>query len=460
MFGESVMTQNFDQQFLSAALGVTPSSSQNSYSRIWTDSRTCQSGDLFAAIPGEAFDGHDYILKAAEAGATGALVSRLDFPHREKLSSSFQLISVHDTIEALRALATLYRTTLPTEIIAVGGSNGKTTTKEIVSFLLGQLHGPQQIFKTKKSENSILGIALSMLQIRSERWAVLEIGIDEPGWMEKHLSLVRPHYGVITTIAEEHLERLKTIEQVAKEELRLLEFLRDAEGGFAANLDSPWIEKARLPTRHVSYALRSRAQLEGSYLAPQTLNCYGIDWLLRLPGEHNAQNLLAALAILKLTHPDLGLSALKTLSQSLKDFRGEPHRGEWYALSNRMEVYDDCYNANPDSMEKALETFQDLSKGKRSLVILGDMLDLGEASASAHRRILNRATVAGFDQVLLFGQRFEHALSTSPLKEAHVRSFGDLNQLPSLIGARPEAILIKGSRGMKLERSLPILESL
>src|SRR5205085_4819711 len=134
---------------------------------------------------------------------------------------------------ALRQMAKAYRSTLKIPIFAVAGSNGKTTTKEWLAFLLKELFSAAEIFKTAKSNNSILGIALSLLEIRKEKMAVIEIGIDEPGWMKKHLEVVSPDFGVITNIGEEHLNRLKNIETVAKEELRLLEYLRKNKKAFA-----------------------------------------------------------------------------------------------------------------------------------------------------------------------------------------------------------------------------------
>ncbi len=455
----------FTRSFLGESLGKSILKGQD-FGRIWIDSRSVQSGDLFAAVPGEKFDGHDFVAAAAQAGALGAIVSKTNFKDKESLPQDFCLIQVPDTTEALRSIAKAHRQRLKCQIFAVAGSNGKTTTKEWVAYLLGLLHGPDQVFKTLKSNNSILGIALTLLQVRSQPYAVIEIGIDEPGWMEKHLEIVQPDAGLITTIEEEHLENLKNIETVAEEELKLLRFLKLKSGKFAANMDSPWISSQSFPSHTLTYSLDGNSDIEGKYVPPRSLLAFGLTFLNPLAGKHNAQNLLAALAAVRLLHPSLNQASLKRLAEQTTKFVGEAHRSLWLEFGRDVRVFDDCYNANPSSMEKALETFVEVSRGCKQKLVLGDMRDLGEARTKAHARILNLAMVSEFDEIFLWGEEFSKAWQAAsklplPSDKLKVSAFTDFESLKKAVRSsiRPaDCYFVKGSRSMGLERILPLFE--
>lgn len=456
----------FKPEFVANALKVPPPKEESK--RVWTDSRSVEPGDLFAAVGGEKFDGHNYVAEAARKGAIGALVTRKDFPGVDQLPPNFSLIQIENTTEALRTLAKAHRERLKTKIFAVAGSNGKTTTKEWIAYLLSDLLGKDNVFKTLKSNNSILGIALSLLQIRNQASAVIEIGIDEPGWMTQHLEVVQPNAGLLTMIGEEHLNRLKNIETVAEEELKLLEYLKSKNRPFAANIDSPFIPAVDLPTGSLTYSLEKTANIEGRYLAPNTLKAFGLSWTNPLPGRHNGQNLLAALAALKIMVPELSISQLRGLAVASATFRGEAHRGLWLTYEKGLRVFDDTYNANPESMERALETFLELSSGCEQTLILGDMLDLGEASERAHMRILNLALVSGAERVYLFGPQFSNAWAQAKRlwpknARTNVEAFSKMEDLQESLKSslkRDECFLLKGSRGMALERALDVFEDL
>lgn len=413
------------------------------------------------AVAGEVFDGHDYVFDSYKKGARLAIVSHLEFKNRDQIPSDFPLISVKDTTEALRQLAASYRSELKAQVFAVAGSNGKTTTKEWIAFLLQEIYGPQKVFKTLKSQNSILGIALSLLQIRDEDFAIIEIGIDEPGWMDQHLQVVAPTHGLITTIAEEHLNKLQTIEKVAQEELKLLEYLKVNKGSFAANLDSIWIKKATYPSSTLTYALDQEADVEGVFAPPQTLNAFGIRWHNPLPGKHNAQNLLAALTALRILRPQISREELLELSKRIHDFRGEAHRSLWLHYANDIRIFDDCYNANPDSMERSLQSYSELTHGCVQHLVLGDMLDLGEATEKSHVRILNLALVLGFDHLYLLGKNFAEARKKVTQLPKTCQSFETHEQVVNAIAQNlkpAHTVFLKGSRGMSLEKILEGLE--
>jgi UDP-N-acetylmuramoyl-tripeptide--D-alanyl-D-alanine ligase len=454
----------FSSEFIGQALNKRVQLSAAA-KRISADSRSFHAGDLFAAIRGETFDGHQFISEAAAKGGVGAIIDR-DLPTDLKLPSSFSLIQVEDVTLALRQLAAAHRVRLKTKLFAVGGSNGKTTTKEWISFLLEKLDGPNQVFKTKKSENSVLGIALSLLQIREERWGVIEIGIDEPGWMDQHLSVVQPDAGLLTMITEEHLAKLISIEVVAEEELKLLHHLKDREKPFAVNQDDSRIAAFPSAPNSLTYGLKRPAMIEGSYVKPQSLHAFGCTWKQALPGVHNAQNLLAALTAVRILKPDLKMDELRALSQSTGEFQGEAHRSLWLQFPQSIQVYDDCYNANPESMEAALRTFLEVSDGCRQKAIWGDMRELGAQSQKAHQRLLNLAAVVNMDEVFLFGPEFarayntlEKSLALSQTKFRVCEEWSDLESAVKKSLSPADTFLVKGSRGMKMERILDLFST-
>jgi len=435
-----------------------------------TDSRHIRPGEIFVAISGEKFDGHDFVAEISTQGALGAIVSKSAIlKDSDKIPSGFPLFQVENTTEALRTIAAAYRKALTIPIIAVGGSNGKTTTKEWIAHLLAnKLENSQKVYKTAKSLNSILGIALSILSIRDEEVAVIEIGIDEPGWMDQHLAVVQPTHGILTTIAEEHLNRLSNIETVAKEELKLFQFLiQKTAGHFAANIDSPYIAKAIseekiISDRLITYGLDGKAMIEGRYLAPHRLHSFGVEWQNPLPGKHNAQNLLAAISMLRLLYPSITRAELMRISESTQNFKGEAHRSRWINSKNDVRIFDDCYNANPSSMEASLQTFIELTDGCHQHVVLGDMLDLGSASDDAHRRILNVVSVLNFDHIYLFGPEFRKAYDGMIRKPENISCFLEMEMLIATLKKNLNAghtVFLKGSRGMALERVLKPFEA-
>lgn len=429
---------------------------------ISTDSRSIKKNEVFVAIEGDLFDGHRFVEEVIAKDALCAVVQKKNIENL-KLGSSVdqkKLIIVDDSIQFLRALAKEYIKELKPKIIAVGGSNGKTTTKELIAHLLKNIQAPESVFKTNKSENSILGIALNLLRLEPHhQFAVVEVGIDEPGWMNKHLELLNPDYGLITCIEEEHLEKLKDLKTVAEEELSLLRFLVKKGGSFAANIDSSFIRLEQLPETNLTYSLELDADIEGRFHSGYFLDCFGKNFKNPLPGKHNAQNLLAALAVIRLLKPDLDLQDIEKVKNSLESFEGEAHRSLYKEYSNSIFVYDDCYNANPNSMENALETFFEITQGIQKFGIIGDMLDLGEKEDSAHRRLINVLSVSDFEKIFLFGDRLAKAAQHSSSKSKKLVLAKNIEELKKLISQNVgsyQAYFVKGSRGMKLERVLEL----
>ncbi|TVQ79059.1 MAG: UDP-N-acetylmuramoyl-tripeptide--D-alanyl-D-alanine ligase [Bradymonadales bacterium] len=424
---------------------------------VSTDSRSLQPGEIFFAISGDRFDGHDFIQQAIDRGAAFCVSSKA----KQRKADPKHCLTVNEPIDSLRELARAYRNTLEIEIIGVGGSNGKTTTKELCAFLLSQLLGNESVFKTAKSENSILGVALSLLRIKSERVAVIEIGIDEPGWMDRHLDLIQPDYGIITSISEEHLEKLNNIERVAQEELKLLQYIEQRGRGFACNRDCSWVSKQVVRVQHLGYSLKAKAEIEGKYLPPNRLSAFGMEWLNPLPGAHNALNLLASLCLLRLLRPDLQKSELKGLVKSLTSFSGEAHRSRLLRFEPNLLVFDDSYNANPASMAAALESFSEVSEGYEKIAVLGDMRELGDRSQEAHRALINRLSVGDLHKIFLIGPEMTKARSGLP-KDSRIKVFDDIETLTNSLRqsiTKNQSFLFKASRGLQLEVCLKVFEN-
>lgn len=420
-----------------------------------TDTRALKPGEVFVAIKGDQFDGNHFVEQALKQGAAFVICE-----NSSKLDGE---VVVHDSVEFLREAAQLKRSTFENvQIFAVAGSNGKTTTKEFLSYLCQLCFGEENVYKTLKSENSVLGLAMNLLRIEDHHQvAILEVGIDEPGWMKKHLELMQPNFGIITTIQEEHLHKLKNIETVANEELQLLYYIVKSNGGFAANLDSEWIRLEEMPKNHLSYSLERRADIEGGFRSPGILSAFGVEWANPLSGKHNAQNLLAALTALRLLKTDLKRTDLEFLSQNIKYFKGEAHRSKYFETGNAVFVYDDCYNANPSSMEAALQTYLELSEGLHRIAVLGEMKELGSSSTASHTRILNLALVSGFEKIFCYGEEFKKAMDLSKSPAESLSYFDSMEELKKAVQesiSSYQSYFIKGSRGNRLERLLDLFE--
>jgi UDP-N-acetylmuramoyl-tripeptide--D-alanyl-D-alanine ligase len=470
------------------------------FTEIATDSRKISPGSLFVALKGERFDGHDFALDALRSGAAGVLVSE-DFWRNLKVSPpsappdlpTGRVFAVPSVEESFTALAAAWRTrsASPCPIIAVGGSVGKTTTKELLAAIL-QGRFAEEVLKTEGSQNGMLGIPTTLLRLRpgQHRVGVIEIGIDEPGTMKGHVRTVTPTVALLTAIAPEHLEKLKDLETVAREELILLEqtlALTDS-ATVILNLDDSFIATfaSRLPA-----ALRARAvgvQLGTSSSSSLPPRFVGVEVQngeeshleiredghsttrlpLPLPGEHHARNLLIAAGTARI----LGLE-WDEIRRGLGLFRGAFGRTEVKALGDGSLAICDYYNANPASVGAGLSVLAALSSRKdqgnrlktERWACLGDMLELGPEEERFHRDLVKPLLAAEVSHVLLFGPRMRGLLdelqkhASREGEGLQVKHFEDRSALGRHLAKHAEpgsVILIKGSRGMKMEEAWKI----
>jgi len=435
----------FDSEFLSSATGGTWQGSEASVDDVSIDTRTLPKGALYVAIKGERLDGHAFIAQAREAGAAAVLVDHAG-------DYGVPALLVKDTLVAMQALAHAHRKRLNAKFVGVCGSNGKTTTKEMIASVL-QVAGTTH--RTTGNLNNHIGLPLSLLRMNdSHRFGVLETGMNHPGELAELGRMLVPEIGVLTTIQAEHLEGLGTIENVAKAEGELFPFVTEVA---IVPSDEPLVRSHALPgtmeasvvtfgvdgdMRLVEHGITDDGGTSIVYHTPLG------ELRARLPhlGRHNALNAGAAIAV--------GLQCGLSLAQIVRGLEQTPlvdrrlrmHRpGRWL-------VIDDCYNANPGSMGAALEVLRVMGKGKRKVALLGDMLELGEAAPHEHELLGKLAREIGIEVVCAFGP---HAsLVSAQFATNDMEAF--IRHVSSTIAAG-DVILVKGSRGMKMERVLPAL---
>lgn len=452
-----------NSDFVSQALGLPVPSSSHKFVSVTTDSRKIQPGCLFVALKGEKFDGHDFISSAIQAGATGILHQNgASLPAQ---AGSVAFFPVADTLEAYRKLGAEWRRKFQIPLIGIAGAHGKTTTKEILTAIL-RGRWPE-VLKTEGSQNGFVGIPMTLLELRPAHGAaVIEIGIDEIGAMEKHLKIVQPTASLVTAIGPEHLERLVDVATVAREESLALSEVAAAGGCIAIALDDPWLEPlaGKIPKgQKIAYSLEGRhaagvetlngelsADLRSLRLTGMGLD--GLDLPLPLLGRHNAANLLAAAAMARAQ----GLSR-DEITQGLKTFQGAYGRSEIRELpAGRNPVLCDYYNANPASVSAGLELLTQISGGKPRWACLADMLELGTEEEQFHRSLAPKLLDLGIEHVLLYGNRMKwlEAELKSKKYKGYLKHFTTHSELAHALrnGIKPrDAVMIKGSRSMRME---------
>lgn len=434
---------------------------------ISTDSRRLVQGNAFVALRGERFDAHDFLPAAAAAGASCAVVSTAwvarAFAENRSLPG-LPLLAVEDTLAALGAVARLHRARFQVPLAAVTGSNGKTTTREMLGAIL-RARGPALV--TEGNLNNEVGLPLTLLGLDGSHWAgVVEMGMSHPGEIARLCAIARPQVGVVTNAGPAHLEQLGTVEAVADAKAELYRAL--PEGGVAVvNADDPrMLLRARASGRRLVTFARGRGS-QGDVVALEVLEHGpgGLRFLLSmgnrelevrlcLVGLHNCANAAAAAA----AAAALGCSDREILA-GLAAARPVGRRLRLERLPSGITLLDDCYNANPSSMSAALATLAELAgrSGGRPLAVLGDMLELGAAGAEAHRAL--GAEAARVARALgAFGpssRRLAEGARAAGLPEADLFQGEDLAALTDWVRARlapGDLLLVKGSRGMRLER--------
>jgi UDP-N-acetylmuramoyl-tripeptide--D-alanyl-D-alanine ligase len=423
--------------------------------RISTDSRTVKRGELFVALHGENFDGHKFVEAAAKSDAAGAIV---DHDWKGKVPKSFAILRVPDTLRAYQALAANYRKLLPLKVLAITGSNGKTSTKDFAAAVLGHRF---KVTKTEGNFNNHVGLPRTMLEATLEdEVAVWEIGMNHPGEIAALAQIAAPDAAIITNVGVAHIEFMGSREAIAKEKGALADVI-GPQGSVILNADDP-------SSAGIAAHTRARVILAGTTAGSVTAgeitqSANGSDFTilegahrcraqLPVPGLHMVQNALLAVAAgrvfgLSLEECAIGLAAapLTKARLQIKEVRG-------------VQFIDDSYNANPDSMKAALRTLVELDVDGKRIAVLGEMSELGAESERGHREVGEEAATLRIDQLITIGQMGEIIARTAEKagleKSTAVGSTSEAAHLLGEIAAPGDLVLIKGSRLARTERVL------
>lgn len=439
-------------------------------SKIVIDSRKVKSGSLFVALKGEKLDGHDYVFEAINKGAKAILINK----NKLKLFSKLDLpiITVRDTTIAYGDLGRVWRKKLKSKVISITGSNGKTTTKEIIATLLSEKFN---VVKSEANNNNHIGVPLTILSANEKCSAlVLEQGTNHFGEIEYSANISLPDISLITNIGNSHLEFLKNKEGVYKEKSALLDLTEIHGGKVFLNMDDPIIKiKSKNYWNKITYGFKGNVDVTGKIVRitkegkpqlkikynklPLQLGKDSGSFTVTLPiyGNSNAKNFLAAVSVALY----LGLSKKQILSgtNKLKPVRGRMD----VKIYKEAIVIDDTYNSNPDSVKSAIDLVYNINLFKKKIFVIGDMLELGKNSAALHKELGRYFHDSTNTLVLTCGELTKHinrALSSRKTRSIHFYLREALGLYLKFESIENSVILVKGSRGMKMEEFVNILE--
>ena len=436
---------------------------------VTTDSRAIKGGELFFALKGENFDGNEYALKALEAGAAYAVVNK-DSAVTAQAETEKRLFPVDDTLKTLQELARWHRSMIfvdgkPLTVVALTGTNGKTTTKELIREVLSVKFN---VTATEGNLNNSIGVPLTLLKINSQtQIAVVEMGASHPGDIKELVDIALPNFGLITNVGKAHLLGFGSFEGVKKTKGELYDYLRRTSDKVFLNVDNPHLcEMANErhlqsdPERPYSLVLPYGLEYSGAKVLPSSpdqpylriaLNDGGVI-NTNLVGSYNADNVMAAIAV----GMNFGVS-FEEACAAIAAYVPSNNRSQMTA-TERNTLIVDAYNANPTSMDAALTNFANVEAAVK-IALLGDMLELGEDSLVEHITVVNKALASGLDAVCFVGAEFGKALETMPAVEcvkwfANSQDLADWLVEQNISGA---TVLVKGSRGTRMEKTIQSL---
>ena len=430
------------------------------FTGVSTDSRKIANGDLFVALRGDSYDGHEFVRSAAQSGAVAAMVDKKFDAQQEKSALTIALVVVDDTKRALGRLAQHWRLQFSPMLIAVAGSNGKTTTKEMLASILRAAAGEAAVLATAGNLNNEIGLPLTLLRMRpAHRWCAIELGMNHKGEIAYLAEIARPSIAVVTNAQREHLEFMGSVAEVAEENAAVLRALGD-EGIAVINADDAHADtfrKAAGARRVVDFALNRGASVTGRYdLAPLSsavrIKC-GADEVaatLAIPGVHNIMNALAAAACAHAA----GISS-DAIGRGLSEFRPYTGRLQIKKTVEGMTVIDDTYNANPDSVRAAIDVL--CGSPGRTVLVLGDMGEVGDEGPDFHSEIGRYAKECGVSSVLALGESTAHTVAAYGQGARHFATIEDLSAALERIRSEGTTVLVKGSRFMRMERVVAAL---
>ena len=431
-----------------------------SCSGVTTDSRTLKGGELFFALKGENFDGNEYALKALEAGAAYAVVNS---DSSVASVTDERLIKVEDTLKTLQELARWHRSMTfvngkPLPVVALTGTNGKTTTKELIREVLSVKY---KVTATEGNLNNSIGVPLTLLKVTPEtQIAVVEMGASHPGDIKELVDIALPNYGLITNVGKAHLLGFGSFEGVMNTKGELYDYLRRTADKAFLNVDNPHLCKMANdrnlhtdPERPYSLVIpygldyQSGKVLEADSKNPfLRVNVEGRTICTNLVGSYNADNVMAALCVGK----EFGIE-FEDACKAIEAYVPSNNRSQMTS-TERNTLIIDAYNANPTSMDAAIRNFSAIKADKKAMM-LGDMLELGEDSIKEHIELIKKVLDTDADLICLVGKEFSEAVKTENSEKIH--HFMTSVELAEWIEKNPingHTVLIKGSRGTKMEK--------
>jgi UDP-N-acetylmuramoyl-tripeptide--D-alanyl-D-alanine ligase len=420
--------------------------------RISTDSRTVKAGELFVALRGENFDGHKFVEPAIREGAAGAIV---DLAWNGNVPANAALIRVDDTLQAYQNLAANYRQSLSLRVLAITGSNGKTSTKDFAAAVLGRKF---RVTKTEGNFNNHVGLPRTMLEATTEHeLAVWEIGMNHPGEVAALAKLAAPDAAIITNVGSAHIEFMGSRDAIAKEKGALAEAI-GPEGSVILNADDPFSKGIAERTRaKVIFAGATGGTVRASEISQSadgseftiSEGAHRCRAQLPVPGLHMVQNALLAVAAGRVFGLSLEVGAAGLAAAPLTKARLQIKQ------IHGVQFIDDSYNANPDSMKAALRTLVELDADGKRIAVLGEMRELGRESQRGHREVGETAAELGIDQLIAIGEEgatiAEAARKAGLEKASAVRSTTEAAEMLAEIAVAGDLVLIKGSRAARTE---------
>lgn len=415
------------------------------HEKITTDSRHCPTNSLFFALKGERFDGNQYAAKALEAGAAYAIIDNPEY------LSGDRMILVDNVLDCLQQLAHRHRKALGIPVIGITGTNGKTTTKELLASVLATKFN---VLATEGNLNNQIGVPLTLLRMNPyHEIAVVEMGASHPGDIDELVHIVAPNYGLITNVGCAHLEGFGSFEGVLHTKGELYDYLRHTNGKIFINQENKDLMGIAYGLEQITYG-----QHEGAFAVGHVVECnpfLTFDWKQQgkihvvethLVGTYNIDNVLAAVAVGRYFK-----IPAERISRAIAAYEPTNNRSQ-YKKTERNDLIIDAYNANPTSMKAALDNFASLPVHPKA-VVLGDMLELGKTSDELHSGIVRQLQAEAFDKVYLCGQHFARTADGFPSFTTTEELIAALRQ-DKLEGYH---ILIKGSHSMGLENVVELL---
>lgn len=416
------------------------------YPEVSTDTRNSPKDSIFFALKGANFNGNEYAEKAIDSGCSYAIVDESKYATRPNI------ILVEDCLDTLQKLANHHRKQLKTPVIGITGTNGKTTTKELITSVLSQEYN---VLATQGNFNNHIGVPLTLLRIKKEHEiAIIEMGASHVGEIKVLSEMAMPNYGVITNIGHAHIEGFGSYENVIKAKGELYEYIRSTrDGKIFIDYDNSLLREMSEGITSIYYGLEEDLFISGKVLSIRPF--LEFEWKFgnrrnkvktNLIGEYNLSNALAAITIGKY----LGVKA-SLICKAIEEYQPTNNRSQLKETDRNMLIID-AYNANPTSMHAALENFDHMDVNHKVL-ILGDMKELGPETDLEHQKVADYVSHHNFDRVIFVGDNFSRITTDYP-------RFKDLDSLKYYLKENPiegSYILLKGSRGVQLERCIDVL---